>query len=140
MAKNIDSTLNDMDKKLDEMSDAIHSIDREVIRQRTSFEEHTKQDEKNAVNLYEELKRMNDVLQVNTDSLKEHMYRTELLEKLVNKMDARLEPLEQDKIEQEAIKKYTHHRVMKFAKVAAGLAAAISIIMAFKPIWIKLFL
>jgi thiaminase len=134
MAKNLDDMLNKIDEKLDDVSDAIHKVDKEVALQKAAFDEHIKQDEK----MYEEFKRMNDILQQNTDSLKEHMHRTDLLEDIVKKMDLRLSPIELERIEDEAVKKYRNSKLKKYGKVLGAIATAIGILAMLKPLLLKL--
>lgn len=129
MAKNLDEMLSKIDQKLDEVSGSIHKVDKEVALQKAAFDEHIKQDEK----MYEEFKRMNDILQQNTESLKEHMHRTELLEDIVKKMDARLSPVEVRHIEEEAVKKHRKEVFIMSAKIVGALAAAVAVIAFFKP-------
>lgn len=131
MAKNLDEMLLRIDEKLDEVSDSIHKVDKEVALQKAAFEEHQKQDE----GMYAELKRMNDILQDNTESLKEHMHRTALLEQLVAQMDIRLSPIEREKIEKEAVKKYHDAEVerwIKYGKILGVIAALIGIVAGIK--------
>lgn len=132
MGKNIDDVLYNIDHKLDDVSDSIHKVDKEVALQKASFDEHVKQDAK----MYEEFKRMNDILQQNTESLKEHMHRTELLEEIVKKMDARLSPVEIRHIEEEAIKRHRKDLLIRTGKIIAALAALGGIIAAIKPVLI----
>jgi DNA repair exonuclease SbcCD ATPase subunit len=134
MAKSLDDMLNKIDEKLDNVSDSIHKIDKEVALQKAAFDEHIKQDEK----MYEEFKRMNDILQQNTDSLKEHMHRTDLLETMITKMDQRLSPIELERIEDEAVKKYRNSKLKKYGKVLGVIATAIGILAAAKPLLLKL--
>lgn len=141
MAKNLDDMLNKIDNKLDDVADSIHKVDKEVALQKAAFDDHIKQDEK----MYEEFKRMNDILQVNTDSLKEHMHRTELaekqlvlLEELVKTMDARLAPIELAKIEEAAIHKYKVDKFKKYGKIIGAIATVIGILASAKPILLKL--
>ena len=62
--------LTKISEKLDDVVTSIYKVDKEVALQKSAFDEHIKQDEK----MYEEFKRMNDILQQNTQSLKEHMH------------------------------------------------------------------
>jgi thiaminase len=135
MAKTTDEMLNKIDSKLDDVGDALSKVDKEVALQKAAFDEHIKQDEK----MYEEFKRMNDILQSNTDSLKEHMHRTELLESLVQKMDARLSPVEIRHIEEEAIKKHRHVTLVKWAKIIGALVGLVGLLSALTPV-LKLFI
>lgn len=119
MAKDLDTTLSKMQDKLDEVSDISHKIDKEVALQKAAFDDHAKQDE----HMYEELKRMNDILQENTLSLKEHMQQTQLLKDTVLKIDARLAPIELERIEQEAVRKYRNEKLVKYGKIFAVITA-----------------
>lgn len=130
MAKNLDDMLNKIDSKLDEVSDAIYKIDKEVALHKAAFDEHIKQDEK----MYEEFKRMNDILSANTESLKEHMQRTviaenrqQILEDLVKSIDTRLSPFEQNKLEEEAVKKYRNEKLKKIGKILGIIATLVAI-------------
>lgn len=133
MAKTED-ILEKMDEKLDNVVDSIYKVDKEVALQKAAFDEHIKQDEK----MYDELKRMNNILQQNTDSLKEHMHRTDLLEQMLSKMDQRLSPIELQKIEEEAINKYRNDKLIKYGKVLGVIATAIGVLVAMKPLLLKL--
>lgn len=134
MAKTADEMLNKIDTKLDAVVDSIHKIDKEVALQKASFDDHIKTDEK----MYEEFKRMNDILQQNTDSLKEHMHRTDLLEQLVRTMDFRLSPIEQAKAKEDTIIEYRNAKLVKIAKWLSLIATLIGIIVAAQPFLIKL--
>ena len=130
MAANLDNMLNKIDSKLDEVSDAVYKIDKEVALQKAAFDEHIKQDEK----MYEEFKRMNDILLANTESLKEHMHRTaiaeqrqQILEDLVKSIDTRLSPFEQNKLENEAVRKYRNEKFKKIAKILGIIATIVAI-------------
>ena len=125
MAKDIDDKLSYIQQKIDDVADCVNKIDKDVVLHKSAFDEHLKQDER----MYEEFKRMNDILQQNTDSLKEHMHRTELLEELVQKMDLRLTPIEKQNIQEKAIESYRHEVIMKFAKfigLLVGIASAVA--------------
>ncbi len=130
MADGISSKLTLIQDKVDEVSDTVHKVDKEVALQKAAFDDHLKQDER----MYEEFKRMNDILQQNTESLKEHMHRTNLLEDLVQKMDKRLSPIELDRIEREAVKKYRNERLVKIAKILGAIGALIGIIAGIKAL------
>lgn len=129
MAKTADELLLKIDNKIDDVSDSIHKVDKELALHKATFEQHIKQDEL----MYEEFKRMNDILQQNTESLKEHMHRTELLEDIVKKMDSRLSPVEIRHIEEEAVKRHRHDMMMKTAKIVGALTALGGLLVALKP-------
>ena len=137
MAANLDNMLNKIDSKLDEVSDAVYKIDKEVALQKAAFDEHIKQDEK----MYEEFKRMNDILSANTESLKEHMQRTtiaeqrqHILEDLVKSIDSRLSPFEQNKLEEEAVRKYRNEKLKKIGKILGIIATLIAIVAGLKTL------
>lgn len=130
VAKSIEDTLGKISDKLDDLQKSVHSIDKEVALQKADAMirgEHIK-------GLQEEAKRNNDILQENTNSLNEHMHRTDLLEKLVTEMDNRLTPLEKEKIEKEAISKHRRETLIRWGKILGALTALGGVIAAAKPL------
>jgi hypothetical protein len=99
MAKDTDDKVSWIRDKVEEVADTCHNIDKEVALQKAAFDDHLIQDER----MFQEFKRMNDILQQNTNSLKEHMHRTDMLESLAMKIDARLAPIEIDRIKKAAV-------------------------------------
>lgn len=67
------------DKKIEQIAETVCKIDKDVALQKAALEAHTAQDEK----MYEELRRMNDILQSNTESLKLHMQNNQLLKDMI---------------------------------------------------------
>jgi chromosome segregation ATPase len=133
MFKDVDEKLDYIQNKIDEMSTCVNKIDKEVALHKASFDEHIKQDER----MYEEFKRMNDILQQNTDSLKEHMRRTDLLEDIVQRIDVRLSPLEKHNIESKAVEKYRKESMVKIAKILGILGTIVGAMAALWPIIFK---
>jgi len=131
MAKDTEDKLSYIQEKIDDVDSCVKNIDKELALQKAAFDDHLKQDER----MYEEFKRMNDILQQNTDSLKEHMHRTELLESLVQKMDVRLSPLEIQNIEAQAIKAYRNSAIVKFAKIVGIVAGLVGVIATIWPLF-----
>jgi predicted transcriptional regulator len=125
------SELRSIDNSVKELSEKISSVDKTLAEHQVSFENHIKQD----TMMYDELKRMNDILQSNTDSLKQHMYRTELLETAVLKLDQRLTPLEIQDIEKKAIKNWWAGAGMLIAKIASAIAGLAGLIYTILSIW-----
>lgn len=125
----IDAKLNNILDKVDEVAKTMHKIDKEQALQQAQFEDHTKQDEK----MWDELKRMNDILEDNVKSLNEHMMQTKLLKETVLKIDERLAPIERERIEQEAVKQYRNDKLKKIGKWLGIIATVIGIIVAIKP-------
>jgi predicted RNase H-like nuclease (RuvC/YqgF family) len=114
--------------KLDTVADTCANIDKELALQKAAFNEHTKQDE----GMYEQLKRMNDILEQNTESLKEHMHRSDLLEHIVEKMDKRLSPVETDFIRKQAVRDWLMAKMKLITKLGYALAGCGTIFMVLK--------
>src|ERR1035437_7799428 len=133
MAKELDKSLVD---KIDEISEQLHKMDKDSAILQHAFMEHLKHHE----HMYEEYKKTNEILKINTDSLKEHMHRTQLLEEQVKSQDSRLTPIETLHIETAAIKKHKHEQLVRWAKIVAAAVGIIGILAMLKPIIIKLLL
>lgn len=132
MAKTTEDMLSKIVDKLDELQKSTHSIDKEVALQKAAgIERHM-----DIKSIQEEQKRSNDILQQNTNSLNEHMARTDLLEKAVQQMDARLTPIEIERIEKEAVAKHRKETMIRWAKIIGALATIGAGIVAAKPLLI----
>jgi hypothetical protein len=105
-------------KKLDQIVEAIAKIDKDGALQKAALETHTAQDEK----MYEELKRMNDILQSNTSSLDKHMSNNLLLKDMIATLNKRLEPIELKHIQREAVKLWVLSTSKLIAKVGGASA------------------
>lgn len=105
------------EKKIDQIVEAVAKIDKEVALQKAALETHTRQDE----SMYEELRRMNNILQQNTDSLKEHMQNNMLLKEMIVKMDDRLSPIEQERLEKLAVRSWATDKLKLILKIAAAV-------------------
>lgn len=103
-------------EKVDSLSEVACRIDKAQALQQAAFDAHTKQDEQ----MYGELHRMNDILQSNTESLKEHMENNALLKEMIHKMDQRLDPIEREFIEKSAVKKWATKK-LKTAVTVIGI-------------------
>lgn len=134
MAKDIGKSIEDLQEKMDEIADQLHKIDKDTALHSLTLMEHLKMHERT----YEEFKRSIDVLEANTNSLKEHMHRTELLETFVHKMNDRLMPIEVAQIEAAAIKKHKHETMVRWGKIIGSILGLIGIAAALKPLIIKL--
>ena len=130
MAKNLDDKVDYIKDRVEDVAACIHNVDKELAAQKASFDDHIKQD----ALMFEEFKRMNNILQENTNSLKEHMHRTDVLEDLVRSIDARLSPFEQHKIEDEAVKKYRNDKLKKIGKILGIIATIVAIIAGIKTL------
>lgn len=132
MAKELDIKVDYIQDKVDEVANTVHKIDKEQAVQRAAFDEHLVQDER----MYQEFKRNNDILQDNTASLREHMHRTDMLEELMLKMDARFTPVELKFTKEQAIGEYRAERKKKIkgllvltAKIIGTITAVIGLIL-----------
>lgn len=124
-----DKKLNYIQSKLDDVAETCSKIDKELALQKAAFDAHLQQDER----MYEEFKKMNKVLRENTDSLKEHMHRTELLEDALIKMDTRLAPIEVEHIQKQAVSEFIHKKAKTIGKIAGAITAIIGLWMLIKP-------
>lgn len=79
--------------------------------------------------LRKQLIRMNETLSVNTESLRTHIRRTELLEQATIKLDGRLSELEIKNIERNAIKNWVRNTIILYAKIIAGAGAFVGAVM-----------
>lgn len=109
-----------------DVSEKVNALDKTVAEYKVSFDHHIQADE----DMYTELKRMNDILASNTESLKAHMRRTELNEQRLElfesallKLGTRLSDLEIKQIEEKAVQKWISSRASIVGKIAAALAA-----------------
>ena len=137
MVKDLDQKVRYIQDKVEDIADTVHKIDKDLAVHKNTFDDHIKQDEK----MYEEFKRMNNILQQNTESLKEHMYRTEIAEKqlsiledLAKSIDARLSPIEKERIQKEAIARYRSEKLIKISKIIGLIATLVAIIAGIKSI------
>jgi hypothetical protein len=106
-------------ERVDIVADTVSRIDKEVALQKSALDVHTKQDEE----MYAELKRMNDILQSNTESLKEHMSNNVLLKDMVSTINKRLDPIELEFIQKNAVKSWVIIKVKFIAKLGTAVAA-----------------
>lgn len=120
MAKESDSKKIDyIQEKLDDVASTCANIDKEVALQKQAFDDHLSQDER----MYQEFKRMNDILQQNTDSLKEHMYRSDMLETLMTKMEERYSPVAKEFERKQAVRDWSVAKLKLMGKLGAALSA-----------------
>ena len=104
-------------KKIDQIAESVAKIDKDNALQKAALEAHTEQDEK----MYGELRRMNDILRDNTESLKEHMQNNLLLKDMIVRMDERLSPIEKERLENAAVKHWATTKLKLLLKVAAAV-------------------
>jgi hypothetical protein len=107
------------DTKIEQIAEIVRKIDKDVALQKAALESHTEQDEK----MYEELRRMNDILQANTQSLKEHMQNNVLLKDMLGTLNRRLEPIELKYIQKEAVNKWLLAQAKLIGKLGTAAGA-----------------
>ena len=110
-------------ERLDVVIEKTYEIGASLKSHREMFEQHSSQDEQ----MYDELRRMNNILQDNTNSLRQHMHRTDLLEILVKNAEARFNPFEVEMIRKKNINNWIYSRVLflsKFGAVGSAIAGA----------------
>jgi uncharacterized FAD-dependent dehydrogenase len=122
-------------ERVDSVAESMANIDKGLALQKAALETHTKQDE----NMYEELRRMNDILQLNTESLKEHMGNNVLLKDMLHNMNKRLEPIEVDFIQKTAVREWVLKKAKFTGKVAGAIVAIVGLWMYLQPLLIHLF-
>src|SRR5579884_1445300 len=122
--------IDQIQSKVDQVAETLNKIDKDVALQQAALEAHTKQDEK----MYEEFKRMNDVLQENTESLKVHIQNNMLLKDMIQKMDDRLSPIELEHIQKTAVREGVIRTSKLNAKVGAAAGVNTAGLMLVKPI------
>lgn len=130
----IGKKLDRIDSKLDEVETIVHNIDKEVALHKAAFAEHAVQDEK----MYQELQRMNNILDENTTSLQYHIKRTDLLQTMVEKNSARLLPLEIEKIQKQAVNQWIKDKAILCAKICGFLGTIGGAVMYFKDFLLSL--
>lgn len=121
-----------LEESIKDASNKVNGLDKTIAEYKVSFDHHVAIDE----HMYAELKRMNDILAQNTESLRTHIKRTDLLEQAVMKMDVKLTSLEIKDIEKEAVKKWIKDTAKLTAKICAAGAALVTAAMA-APTFIK---
>ena len=123
------SKLDYIQERIDVVVDTCNKTAVDIALQKAALDSHTKQDEE----MYAELKRMNDILQSNTESLKEHMSNNILLKDMVKTINKRLDPIELEFIEKNAVKAWVVVRVKFIAKLGTAAAAVAGAWVYIKP-------
>lgn len=123
--------LDKVDRKCDEIKDDVDDLTRHFEKHEAAFERHQETDEK----MYQELHRMNNILQENTESLREHMHRTENVEntqsvqnEALMKIDDRLQVIEEKDMKKEAVKEFIAGSVKKWAVRLGLVSTALGIV------------
>ena len=112
-----------LEESIDKVDSKVDRIDTTLAVMTSKFEEHLKTDEK----MYEEFKTMVQILRENTDSLKDHIMRTNTLQEMVIAFNKRLEPIEQERLKSLAVSEFMKGKAAKVVKITTVLAAIITI-------------
>ena len=122
--------LDKVDEKCDDIKDEVRDLTSHFTVHESAFKKHLETDEK----MYDELHRMNNILQDNTDSLKEHMHRTEVLEQSQSiqndallKIDSRLQVFEENEMKKQAVKEYMKETSKRWGKILGLIATLLGI-------------
>lgn len=84
------SILNKIDNKMDNLENKFAALDKDIVVQQAHAEVH----QELLRSTQEHMEIMSKTLEINTESLKEHIRRTNLLENSIGGLDTRLTPLE----------------------------------------------
>ncbi len=120
----ISKHLDKLEKTIEKVDEKCDNIDKSVALFGQRFEEHLKQDEL----MYNEFKRMVDILQDNTNDIKHHIARTDALQSLVTSINERLTPFEQDKLKKEAVREFMMERSVKWGKRIGIIGGILTVI------------
>lgn len=112
--------------ELKAVRESIKEVSEKVSEMDVLVKTHVEKDER----LYDAFQRTNDILAQNTDSLKEHMHRTDLaekrtdlLEEAVKTFHKRLNPIETEIIRKDAVSSWKKDRIYMLAKAMGAVAA-----------------
>lgn len=106
-------------KKLDNVTEKVSDIGTKLEVHIAKFDVHLDDEEAHR----QAILRNTEVLQSNTDSLKEHMLRTDLLETYVKKIDERLTPVELTAQRKQAVVDWWKGSIVFVAKLGAAVTA-----------------
>lgn len=120
--------------ELKDLSKKTGGIEIAVVQQQMTFESHMKQSEEKYNELQRSSERQNEILHNNTESLKEHMRQTLLLKETMIKMDARLCPIEIERIKKQAISEWRKNTLIVGAKIFTLLAGSGGLVMVIREI------
>lgn len=115
-----------MSDKIDNLAEKLDSVTEKVSDIGTKLEVHLAKFEAHVDgerDRWQALDRNTEILQQNTESLKEHMQRTDLLETYVKKIDERFTPVEVAAQRKQAVHDWWKNSIIFVAKVGAAVTA-----------------
>lgn len=122
-----------MSDKIDNLAEKLDSVTEKVSDIGTKLEVHLAKFEAHVDgerDRWEAIDRNTKILQENTESLKEHMQRTDLLENYVKKIDERFTPVEIASQRKQAVIEWWKNTMVFIAKAGAAVTAGTAIIKA----------
>lgn len=79
-------------------------------------------------NIYEELKKLSDILAINTNHLDLHMMRTENAEKSIHALILKMNEIEKKELEEKAVSEYKLDLLKNIGKIFGGIAFVLGLI------------
>lgn len=125
-----DNKLDYIQERVDTVVDRVADLGKTVEGVRTTLDSHTAQE----AEWKQDLSRIAATLDHNTDSLQEHMRRTDLLEEYVKSVDARFTPMEMEQMRKKAVKAWITRQVKFVAKLGALVSAGGALALAAKQL------
>lgn len=123
--------LKDVKEAVDNLTDKVHEIDKGLVEHRVLIKNQT---EANIAH-HEELKRIGDVLQENTNQLREHIRRTDILEDEYRRLNNKITPVEEELKNKKTIKEFFTKNIALIGKISAAIAAVLTLCMKFRHFW-----
>jgi chromosome segregation ATPase len=120
----VEEKVGKVEEKVNDVELDLKELNSKFANHEEFFQRHLEADEK----MYQEFAKMNDILRENTDSLKEHMRRTSLLEDSLLKMNDRFIPIEDEYIKKKAIQDFIRCNKKKFIVYLGIVSTIIGII------------
>jgi len=111
--------IDDLTEKMDNVTEKVSGIDTKLEVHLAKFEAHVDGER----DRWEALNHNTKILQENTESLKEHMQRTDLLENYVKKIDERFTPVEIAAQHKLAVANWWKNTLVLIAKIGGALTA-----------------
>jgi predicted nucleic acid-binding Zn-ribbon protein len=123
----ITNGIDKVEQKVSKVEDKVNDVELDLKELNSKFgshedffQRHLEADER----MYQEFTKMNSILRENTDSLREHMRRTSMLEESLLKINNRLTPIEDEHMRKKAIQNYMKDNKKRFI-VYLGIASTI---------------
>ncbi len=118
--------LNKVDSKVEKVADKCDTIEKIQAVMQEAQTHHAE----SITELHTTQKSMNDILANNTRSLEEHMAQTKMIKDLTMSVNARLEPIEQERLKKQAVKEFLKSSGLKWTKILGAMATLVGIAIA----------